>query len=69
MMKIPEVPPAGEVLKSTHAKSLYRRTVRVFATFVLAISFALAGATVATAAPASGDCNGHYPGCCYGATR
>lgn len=42
-----------------------KRIVTVVGTFLVAAAFGLAGAPAAIAAPASGDCNGHYPGCCF----
>ena len=54
-MSISETPPAGEVLRSAHAKSLRKRIVTVAATFFLAT--ALAGVSAATAAPASVSSN------------
>lgn len=54
-MRIPDTPPAGEVLRSVRAKSLHERIVTVVGTFFLAAAFALAGAPAATAAPASAN--------------
>lgn len=56
-MSIPVTPPAGEVLRNVHAKSLLVRTVTVVATFFLTTAFALAGAPAAKAAPASANCD------------
>lgn len=63
MMSISQEHPVGEAPRSVHAKSLRKRIVTVVGTFFVAAAFGLAGAPAATAA--TGDCNGHYPGCCF----
>lgn len=64
-MRIPKARPVGEASRSVRVKSLRKRIVTVVGTFLVATAFGLAGAPAATAAPASGDCNGDYPGCCF----
>lgn len=64
-MSIPKETPVGEAPRSVRVKSLRERIVTVVGTFLVAAAFGLAGAPAAIAAPASGDCNGHYPGCCF----
>ncbi len=76
-MSIPETVHAGERPRSACVKLLHKRAVTVVATFFLATVFALVGAPVATAAPASMNnhvsstsgppvslCEGKYPGFC-----
>ena len=61
-MGISEALPKGKVLlRSTYAKPLHKRVVRVVATLFLATAFALTGAPGATAEPM---CQGR-PGPCY----
>lgn len=64
-MSISQVNSVGKAPRSVHAKSLRKRIVTVVGTFLVATAFGLAGAPAATAAPASGDCHGEYPGCCF----
>ncbi len=74
-MRIPETLRAYATPRSARVKSWHKRAVTVVATFFLATVFALVGAPVATAAPASMNnhvssagysyCDGKFPGCCY----
>lgn len=76
-MIIPKTPPVGETPRSAGAKSLYKHTVTVVGTLLVAAAFAIAGAPAAIAEPASMNqgvlavsdppvlnCNGDYPGLC-----
>lgn len=65
MMSIFKTASVGDVPRSVRVKSLRKRTATVVGTFLVATAVGLVGAPGATAAAATGDCNGHHPGCCY----
>lgn len=59
-MSVPQGSPPSEVTSQSKARSLFQRTVWVFAAFLLTCVFALAGAPAALAGP---GCGGN-PGVC-----
>jgi hypothetical protein len=74
-MTSPETPLASGAPRSAEARSVCERAMKVFAALLFTVTFLLAGASTATAAPATGNyaasafdppppCLGQRPGVC-----